>query len=245
MGILTDLGATLGIGAMKVRVTAPKQICAGETLEGVVQIVGGKVDQQAQGLTVLLQLAWETEDDEGRKQTRYSTVLQDRIALAQTIAADSVHELPFALPLPAGLALAPRDHWHVVSAEVDIPSAVNAAGSSHIRMYPAPPLGPLLQAVTRDLGWLLSDFDDEHAPAGHVRALFTPPKSLQPRFDRMRIDVIALAGGFHGQAMLDLKEGLWRALTKKDERFLDFQAPDADTVLQRLQAFVAEWSAAG
>ena len=243
MGILSDLGASLGIGAMKVHVTAPKQICAGETLEGTIQIVGGKVDQQAQGITVLLQLAWETEDDEGRKTTRYSTVLQDRIAFATNVAADSVHELAFALRVPARVALAPRDHWHVVSAEVDIPSAVNAAGSSHIRLYPAPPLGPLLQAVTGELGWPLSDFDDKHAPAGHVRALFAPPKSLQPRFDRMRIDVTTLAAGFQGQAMLDLKEGLWRALTKKDERFLDFQVPDADALLQRLQAFVEEWSA--
>lgn len=243
MGILSNLGAAIGIGAMSVRITAPARVCVGETLQGQVQISGGKVEQQASGLCVGIQLAWETEDDEGHKQTRYSTVLEQPLAFAGPVAEDSLHEIAFSLRLPEPLAIAPRDHWHVVFARVEIPAAVDATGSSPIRLYPPPPLGPLLQAVTDELGWSLSDFDPKHAPAGGVRALFEPPPSLKPRVDRLRLDIGASAGDFDISAMIDLKEGLWRALTKKDEHFTEIRGNDPADILGKIQAFIDKWAA--
>ncbi len=242
MGILGNLGASLGIGAMSVRITAPSRICAGETIEGVIQISGGKVDQQASGLSVALQLCWETEDDEGRKQTRHSTLIEQRLAFSLLVAADSLHEIAFSLTLPAALAVAPKDHWHAVSASVDIPSAIDAGGASTIRVYPARPMGALLQALTDELGWPLSDFDPKHAPAGQVRALFSPPASLHARVDRLRLDVGASEGTFAIHAMLDLKEGLWRALTKQDERFTEFQGREVSEIVNKIQIFINKWT---
>ena len=103
--------------------------------------------------------------------------------------------------------------------------------------------GPLLQAVTDELGWSLSDFDPKHAPAGGVRALFEPPPSLKPRVDRLRLDIGASAGDFDISAMIDLKEGLWRALTKKDEHFTEIRGNDPGDILGKIQAFIDKWAA--
>lgn len=242
MGMLSNLGASLGIGAMSVRVTAPSRLCAGETLQGVLHILGGKVDQHADGLAVGLRLEWETTDDEGRKETRHTEVLKQPLAFSGPIAADSLHEIPFSLSVPAQLALAPKDHWHTVFASVDIPSAVDAAGTSSIRLYPPRPQGTLLQDVSDELGWILSDFDAKSAPQGQVRALFHPPKSLQSRVDRLRLDVCEEAGSFQIHAMLDLKEGLWKALTKQDEHFAAIQGSDAAALISKLQGFIDQWT---
>jgi sporulation-control protein spo0M len=232
----------MGIGNLSVDVKVPSRICIGETLQGTASITGGKVEQIAQGLWVGLRLAWETTDDDGHSQTHHTVLLKRPCELATAVLPGQSHQIQFSFIVPPSLELAQKDCWHQVFAEVDIASSVDVTGTAFIQVFPAQPLGDLLQAVTDNLGWSLGGIDTKRAPKGYLRAIFLPPEPLTKRFDKLLVDVAHSGSSWHIAATVDLREGLWRALTKQDEHRAEFQADSVKAAIRQIGGFVTQWT---
>jgi len=242
MSVLSRIGASIGIGNLSVGIKTSARICIGETLQGTVSITGGKVPQTAQALWVGIRLAWETTDEDGNTQSHHTVLLKRPYDFAATVAPGQSQQINFGFVVPASLELARTDHWHEVFAEVDIVSGVDVTGTSFIRVYPARPVGELVQAVVDRLGWGLGGIDLKHSPRGALRAIFVPSEALTARFDRLVLDISHSGSGWQLGAMVDLKEGLWRALTKQDEHRAELKADSVESAIQQLGAFVTQWA---
>lgn len=244
MGILSRLGASVGIGNLLVEVSAPSRVCIGEPLSGTVVITGGKVEQTAQGLWVGIRLAWETEDEDQHTQRHYTILWKRPYDFATPVSPGQVHKIPFSFNVPQSVEPARKDYWHEVFAEVDVASAVDVTGSAFVQVFPAQPLGTLLQAVVDQLHWSFGGVDSKSSSAGSLRAMFHPPESLTNRFDRMVLDIAHPGPGWRIGVMVDLKEGLWRAITKQDEHRTQMQAASVEAAIRQIGAFVQQWTAA-
>lgn len=244
MSVLSRLGASVGIGNLSVKVNVPSRICIGEPLQGTVVITGGNVEQTAQRLWVGIRLGWETEDEDRHTQRHYAVQWKQPYDFATAVSPGQVHQIPFGFNVPTSLELARKDHWHELFAEVDIVSAVDVTGSAYLQVFPAQPMGALLQAVVDQLRWGFSSADTKPSSASGLRAIFLPPDGLDKRFDKMVLDIAHAGGGWRIGVMVDLKEGLWRALTKQDEHRTEMQADSIDTAIRQIGAFVQQWTPA-
>lgn len=242
MSILSRLGASVGIGNLSVKVMAPARICIGDALQGTVVITGGRVDQTAQGIWVGIRLAWETTDEDNHSKIHHTVVLKRPYDFATVVAPGQSHQISFNFNVPSSLELARKDYWHQVFAEVDVASAVDVTGTAFIQVFPARPLGELLQAVADHLRWSFAGADTKSAPEGCLRAIFLPPDSMTNRFDKLVLDIAHAGAGWRMDAMVDLKEGLWRAITKQDEHRTKLQADSIEVAIEKIGAFVKEWS---
>lgn len=242
MSVLSRLGASIGIGNLTVEVKSPPRVCIGEPLQGTVSVMGGKVDRTAQGLWVGLRLAWETTDDDGHSQTHYQVLLKRPYDFAATLPPGQSHQIEFSFNVPSTLELAQRGCWHQVFAEVDVASGVDVTGATAIQVFPARPLGELLLAVVDNLGWRLEGIDVKGVPPGYLRAIFLPPDALTKRFDKLVVDAAHSGSNWHIAAMVDLKEGLWRAITKQDEHRAEFWVSSVTAAIGQLGGFVKQWS---
>lgn len=244
MSVLGRLGASVGIGNLSVKVNVAPRICIGEPLQGTVVITGGKVAQTAQGLWVGIRLAWETEDEDQHTQMHYTVLWKRPYDFSTPVSPGQVHQIPFSFNVPLSLELARNGYWHELYAEVDVVSAVDVTGSAYIQVFPAQPLGTLVQAVVDQLRWSFGGVDPKHSTAGSLRVIFLPPDSLTKRFDLLALDLAHSASGWRIGVMVDLKEGLWRAITKQDEHRTEMQAASVEVAIRQIDAFVQQWTAA-
>lgn len=245
MGIFKELGASIGIGNLNVYIETPGRSCLGEPLQGTLTIEGGKVEQVVQGLTLGVDLVWESRDEDGDRQYHYSNKFKQPIAFSATVIPGQRYSVPFAVTLPPSFELALRNHWHEVYGKADIVGGVDVSGRSKVRFLPPRPLASVLLSVEEASGWRLSDFDNKRAPDGYVRAIFSPHGGAMKRFDRMLLDIAQNGPAMQVGVTLDLKEGIWKALTKQDEKYYAFMAYDMNGLLGELSAFVNRWSAEG
>lgn len=242
MSVLGRIGASIGIGNLSVKVTVPSRICVEETLQGTVSITGGTIDQTARGLWVGIRLAWETTDEDRNYKTEHTVLLKQPCDFSTTVQPGQNLQVQFNLIVPSNLELAKKAYWHQVFAEVDIKSGVNVTGTAAIQVFPARPFGDLLQAVVDNLSWGLGGIDIKHAPQGYLQAIFLPPDVLAKRFTMLILGVAQFESSWDIDATVDLKEGLWRAITKKDKHRAEFQANTIEAAIKQIGGFVKQWT---
>jgi sporulation-control protein spo0M len=239
MSIVAKLGAAIGVGNLTLSVSCSDEGYQGERLRGVVTLKGGDVPRMVEGLHVRLLHVWESRDSEVSLQRDRSSVLLDQpVELRCEVLPGSTHTVPFELEIPSNVALPEQGERYAIEAHVQIPNGVDASSRERFVLWPVRPVTDVLRGLMAATGWLLEGFTPRQARAGFTRAVLLPGSAHAARFDRMNLELAADQGLLQVHATLDLNEGIWKSVTGGDEHDYSFSAPDAPSVVEKLQALI-------
>ncbi len=150
MGLFSKIKAGIGIGGAKLEIGIDTPVIApGDEIRGRIILRGGDLEQQCNGIELMLfQKWWTTEIHEGHEERTGHQEILDTIHIPDsvfTIAENSVHEFPFTIPLRADIS--PESEFEL-GASADIPGAIDPKASADVSVdFNAEPRGPGLTSV--------------------------------------------------------------------------------------------------
>ncbi|MBS4215998.1 MULTISPECIES: sporulation protein [Neobacillus] len=163
MSFFNKMFVSVGIGAATVDTKLEKDTyMPGETVKGVVEIKGGKADQQIDEIYLALNTTYLKESDD-RKYTVTATIDRFRITTPFTIIVNEKKEIPFTFQLPfdTPLSIGRSKVW--VSTGLDIKGAVDPGDKDYLKVVPNPLMSAVFDAVD-SLGFRIREADCEEAP---------------------------------------------------------------------------------
>jgi sporulation-control protein len=162
MAFFDKVFANVGIGSATVDTKLERDTyMPGETINGVVEIRGGKVDQQVDDIYLSLNTTYLKESDD-KKYTVTATIDRFRITNPFSIGKNERKEIPFSfqLPLDTPLSIGRSKIW--VTTGLDIKNAVDPGDKDFIQVVPNPLMNAIFNAVD-GLGFRLREADCEEA----------------------------------------------------------------------------------
>ncbi|WP_174733006.1 sporulation protein [Mesobacillus harenae] len=209
MSIFNKVFASVGIGSAQVDTKLEKDVFVpGEEIEGLIEVRGGKTEQEIDGIYLSLYTSYIKEQDD-KKYT--STVVLDRFRITElfTIKPQEIKSIPFSftLPLDAPLTLGRTKIW--VTTGLDIKNAIDPTDKDYIRVIPNQLMSAVFTAL-EGIGFRLREADCKEAKRGMRRRLPTIQE----------FEFVPYAGAFRG---------------KLDELELVFSASDKDHIELFLQ----------
>ena len=162
--------SSVGIGAAKVDTKLYKtSFIPGESIDGVVTIKGGSVDQDVDSIYLTLMSEYEDEFDD--KKIRRSVALEKFLLTNSfTIVAEESKEIPFNFTLPYDVpaTLGKTRVW--IQTGLDIKMAADPQDRDYIEIQPHPLVGAFIKSAEQ-LGFSLRKVDCEKAPAAFRKRL--------------------------------------------------------------------------
>jgi sporulation-control protein len=162
MSFFDKVFASVGIGSASVDTKLERDTYVpGETVKGVVEIQGGKVEQQIDDIYLSLNTNYLKESDD-RKYSVTATIDRFRITQPFTIGKNERKEIPFSfqLPLDTPLSIGKSKVW--VTTGLDIKNAVDPGDKDYLKVAPNPLMSATLNAI-ENLGFRLREADCEEA----------------------------------------------------------------------------------
>ncbi|WP_223593214.1 sporulation protein [Neobacillus bataviensis] len=163
MSFFNKVFASVGIGSAAVDTKLEKDTyMPGETVKGVVEIRGGKVEQQVDEIYLALNTTYLRESDD-RKYTVTATIDRFRLTTPFTIRSNERKEIPFTFQLPydTPLTIGRSKVW--VSTGLDIKGGVDPSDQDHLKVVPNPLMSAVFNSVD-NLGFRIREADCEEAP---------------------------------------------------------------------------------
>lgn len=163
MSLFNKILSGIGIGSARVDTKlTTDQLRAGEKVTGVVEIVGGNMEQQIDAIYLSLMTTYLKESND-RKINKQATIEKIKIVEPFTIGSNERREIPFSivLPLDTPATLGKTKVW--VHTGLDIKNALDPSDKDYISVSPSPLAAGVLNAVY-DLGLSLRKVDCEAAP---------------------------------------------------------------------------------
>ncbi|KPV58806.1 sporulation protein SpoOM [Paenibacillus sp. A3] len=163
MSIFKKVLASVGIGSAKVDTKLEHaQVSPGETLDGVVHIQGGQLDQQIESIYVYLKTQYVREHNDS-KVTHVAEIAKYRITDAFLLRAGESREIPFTLAIPEYAPLSLRNTPVWVETGLDIDMAVDPTDRDHIDIVAGPSVATVMEALD-ELGFRLREVSNDYAP---------------------------------------------------------------------------------
>jgi len=162
MSFFDKVFASVGIGSATVDTKLEKDTYKpGETVNGIVEIRGGKVDQQVDDIYLSLNTTYLKESDD-KKYNVTATIDRFRVTSPFTIGKNERKEIPFSfqLPLDTPLSIGRSKIW--VTTGLDIKNAVDPGDKDYIQVVPDQLMNAIFNAVD-SLGFRLREADCEEA----------------------------------------------------------------------------------
>ncbi|MEH7093329.1 sporulation protein [Neobacillus vireti] len=163
MSFFNKVFASVGIGAAEVDTKLEKDTyMPGETVQGVVVIKGGKIDQQIDEIYLALNTTYLRESDD-RKYSVTATIDRFRLTTPFTIRAKEKKDIPFSFQLPydTPLSIGRSKVW--VTTGLDIKGAVDPSDKDYIKVIPNPLMSAVFHSVEQ-MGFSIREADCEEAP---------------------------------------------------------------------------------
>ncbi|WP_040208607.1 sporulation protein [Neobacillus jeddahensis] len=163
MSFFNKVFASVGIGAAAVDTKLEKDtFMPGETVQGVVVIRGGKIEQQIDEIYLALNTTYLRESDD-RKYTVNATVERFRLTTPFSIRPNENKEIPFSFQLPfdTPLSIGRSKIW--VTTGLDIKGGVDPSDKDYLKVIPNPLMSAVFSAVD-NLGFRIREADCEEAP---------------------------------------------------------------------------------
>lgn len=163
MSFFNKVFASVGIGAAAVDTKLEKDtFMPGETVQGVVVIRGGKIEQQIDEIYLALNTTYLRESDD-RKYTVNATVERFRLTTPFSIRPNENKEIPFSFQLPfdTPLSIGRSKIW--VTTGLDIKGGVDPSDKDFLKVIPNPLMSAVFSAVD-NLGFRIREADCEEAP---------------------------------------------------------------------------------
>lgn len=155
--------SSVGIGSTKVDTQLSKAVyTAGETMEGVIVIEGGKTKQQIDEIYLFLMSTYIREVDD--KTVNETAVLKKyKLVDSFIIAPNEVRRIPFHIALPFDVPITKGKTKVWIQTGLDIKMAVDPQDKDYIEVQPHPLVKAFLQTVN-SLGFRLHEVECEEAP---------------------------------------------------------------------------------
>lgn len=160
MGLFNKILASVGIGSAKVDTKLYQdRLILGEEVKGVVEIVGGNLDQEVEEIYLSLMTTYEKESDDTTI-TKQATITKIKINEPFTIRANERKEIPFSftLPLDTPITLGRTNVW--IHTGLEIKNAVDPSDKDYINVIPNRLIKSILNSV-QELGFRLRKVDCE------------------------------------------------------------------------------------
>lgn len=163
MSFMGRLLSSIGVGAAKVDTKLEKEeFVPGEEVRGVVEVSGGSVAQQVEGIRIEVQTYYKRESGDDTV-TETGTIEAIPVSSAINIEAGSEERIPFScrLPFETPLTLGRTSVW--VRTALDVKGALDPSDSDHITVKPNPTMRAVLDGLER-LGFERRNVENEQLP---------------------------------------------------------------------------------
>ncbi|MGG3892830.1 sporulation protein [Geobacillus stearothermophilus] len=246
--LFKKLLSSIGIGAAAVDTKLAKaQYVQGETVEGVVDIRGGSVEQHIDEIYLALVTTYIREIDD-KKFEEKAVLARYKVSGSLTIGPNETKTIPFqfALPYDVPVTLGSSRVW--LQTGLDIKMALDPQDRDHLAIEPHPLVAAFLEAA-RQLGFRLHHVQCEQAPRYWQRRLpfvqefeFKPASGpFKGRFDELEAIFFVSEHGVEAILEIDRKArgfaGLLSEALDMDETLVRFTYGPSDV------ASLAQWLA--
>jgi sporulation-control protein len=163
MSFFNKVFASVGIGSAAVDTKLEKDTyMPGETVNGVVEIKGGKVEQQVDEIYLTLNTTYLRESDD-KKYTVTAEIERFRLTTPFVIRSNEKKDIPFTFQLPfdTPLSIGRSKIW--VTTGLDIKGGVDPSDKDYLKVVPNPLMSAVFNAID-NLGFRIREADCEEAP---------------------------------------------------------------------------------
>ena len=163
MSFFNKVFASMGIGSAELDTKLEKDTyMPGETVQGVVTIKGGKIDQQIDEIYLALNTTYLRESND-RKYSVTATIDRFRLTTPFNIRANEKRNIPFSFQLPydTPLSIGRSKVW--VTTGLDIKGAVDPSDQDYLKIVPNPLMTAVFNTIDQ-LGFRIHEADCEEAP---------------------------------------------------------------------------------
>ncbi|WP_243385126.1 sporulation protein [Bacillus kexueae] len=163
MSFFNKIFASIGIGAAKVDTKLSKNSYrAGEVVEGIVEVVGGNVEQKIDEIYLTVFATYVKEIDD-QKHTKQAEITKVKLNEPFVITANEKKEIPFTFQLPLDTPITKGASRVWIHTGLDIKGAVDPADRDYIEVIPTNVATSIFQAID-ELGFKLRQVENEEAP---------------------------------------------------------------------------------
>jgi sporulation-control protein len=256
MSFFNKVFASVGIGSAAVDTKLEKDTyMPGETVNGVVEIKGGKVEQQVDEIYLTLNTTYLRESDD-KKYTVTAEIERFRLTTPFLIRANESKNIPFTFQLPfdTPLSIGRSKIW--VTTGLDIKGGVDPSDKDYLKVVPNPLMSAVFNAID-NLGFRIREADCEEAPRrlrGRLPFVqefeFVPTSGLF----RGRLDELEVVFFPSGNGSLDIMfqvdrrarglSGLFSEAVGADETNVRLSVSNADipNLQQKIQSVIQRYS---
>jgi sporulation-control protein len=163
MSFFNKVFASVGIGSAAVDTKLEKDTyMPGETVNGVVEIKGGKVEQQVDEIYLTLNTTYLRESDD-KKYTVTAAIERFRVTTPFVVRPNEKKDIPFSFQLPfdSPLSIGRSKVW--VTTGLDIKGGVDPSDKDYLKVVPNPLMSAVFTAIEH-LGFRIREADCEEAP---------------------------------------------------------------------------------
>jgi sporulation-control protein len=163
MSMFNKVFASIGIGAASVDTKLEKSnFQAGETVNGIVEVTGGNVEQKIDSIYLTLFTTYIRESDD-KKYTDYAPIQKVRISEPFSIKEKEIKQLPFSFQIPLETPVTYGNTRVWIATGLDIKNAMDPKDKDYIEIAPAELSDKVLKTI-QDLGFRIRKVDCEQAP---------------------------------------------------------------------------------
>jgi sporulation-control protein len=256
MSFFNKVFASVGIGSAAVDTKLEKDTyMPGETVNGVVEIKGGKIDQQVDEIYLTLNTTYLRESDD-KKYTVTAAIEKFRLTTPFVIRANEKKDIPFSfqLPLDTPLSIGRSKIW--VTTGLDIKGGVDPSDKDYLKVVPNSLMSAVFNAID-NLGFRIREADCEEAPRRlRGRLPFVQEFEFVPiaGLFRGRLDELEVVFFPSGNGMLDIMfqvdrrarglSGLFSEAMGADETNVRLSVSNADipNLQQKIQSVIQRYS---
>lgn len=159
MGLFRKILSSVGIGGAEVNtVISQSSVRIGEDIQGVVNIIGGSVEQNISRVEVELKTEYIKEVDD-RKERRIATLVKLVVDRDIVVTPNEKKQIPFTFRVPyhTPISMNRRNVW--VETELEIPLAVDPEDRDYVEIKPNRIMEVVLDAMKNVLGFRLREVE--------------------------------------------------------------------------------------
>lgn len=193
MSFLNRAIASAGIGSAKVGTHIDSQkVCKGEQISGSISILGGRIEQEASKVSLVLMTRTSLgEDDyENRK-----SIELERFCVAQKvqIKPNATIRIPFSFVLPNDTPVSFQDNMIWLETNLDIKMAIDPSNKIYIQVLPHPFMQRILNILQKELKFVLTEYENVYVPnnGSHLPIVqvfeFNSTVNLVKNLDEMKV----------------------------------------------------------
>lgn len=162
MSFFNKVLASVGVGGAKVDTKLEKsEFTAGEIMQGVVEVVGGNLEQQIDAIYLTVNTTYIRESND-RKYTDVAAFQKYKVTEPFTIGANEKKKIPFSLTLPEDAPVTYGSTRVWISTGLDIKNSIDPTDKDYINVRPTRIAAHILEAIEQ-LGFKIIKVECEKA----------------------------------------------------------------------------------